>query len=234
MFWFCILVSHLFWMCRDAFHRQLSERQKGLRKSYFILFFFGFVGDVRKIETNSSASLIICSLYRNKTFLHFLWQSWSPNPQFFFAQTNLLVIWNTSVKIFLDSVESSIFCARRILENSTKPRLYNVRQFTYVVVYLTSSHSKSAQKRSRSVIGCCNNIPDLRKIYCTNYWRSVNGTIKTLKTSELSLWEPWKNSHWNLFPSLSNVIFRVFCLKPTSNFEKCYRKHISSNPVVYL
>ena len=32
-------------------------------------------------------------------------------PNFFFAKTNLLVIWNTSAKKFLDSVKSSIFCA---------------------------------------------------------------------------------------------------------------------------
>ena len=41
-------------------------------------------------------------------------------PQFFFAKTNLLFIWNTCVKNFFDSYKSSIFCAPTKSQKSRK------------------------------------------------------------------------------------------------------------------
>ena len=172
---------------------------------------------------------------------------------FFFAQTNLLVILNTSVQKFLDLVESSIFCARRILENSIKTPLHVLfhdrslrrRSSDYLMwVYLCSciSHVLTFEKCAETLQKCYRLLQQYPRLKKGILYKLLDigqcGTIKTpndgrTETSELSLWEPWKDSQWNLFPSLSNVIFRVFCLKPTSNFEKCYRKHISSNPAVF-
>ena len=68
-------------------------------------------------------------------------------------------------------------------------------------------------------------------------WNSKDindGWFCRTETSELSLWEPLKNSHWNLFRRLSNTIFKIFCLKPTSNLSKYYRQPISSSPAVFI
>ena len=85
-----------------------------------------------------------------------------------------------------------------------------------------------SEKPSRRAIGRCSNIPDIKKdihvlydllaIGCQCYNKDVNGGwFCRTETSELSPWEPLKNSHWNLFRRLSNAIFKIFCLKPTSN-----------------
>jgi len=102
---------------------------------------------------------------------------------------------------------------------------------------------KYTEMPSRSALGCCSNIPDLKKDILYNllamigqrYNKDINdGWFRRAETSELSLWEPLKNSHWNLFCRLSNTIFKIFCLKPTSNLLKYYRQPISSSPTVFI
>jgi len=102
---------------------------------------------------------------------------------------------------------------------------------------------KCAEMPSRSAIGCCSNIPDLKKDILYNLlamigqWNSKDindGWFCRTETSELSLWEPLKNSHWNLYRRLSNAIFKISCLKPTSNLSKYYRQPISSSPAVFV
>ena len=117
--------------------------------------------------------------------------------------------------------------------NISRPLIsFRMMQYTY---------EKGAEMPSRSAIGCCNNIPDLKKdtlynlLAMIDQWndKDINdGWFCRTETSELSLWEPLKNSHWNLFRRLSNAIFKIFCLKPTRNFSKYYRQPISSSPVV--
>ena len=102
---------------------------------------------------------------------------------------------------------------------------------------------KCAEMPSKSAIGCYSNIPDLKKDILNNVlamigqWnnKDINdGWFCRTETSELSLWEPLKNSHWNLFRRLSNAIFKIFCLKPTSNLSKYYRQPTSSSPAVFI
>jgi len=85
---------------------------------------------------------------------------------------------------------------------------------------------KCSETPSRSAIGCYSNIPDIKKDILCNllamsgqcYNKDVNGSwFCRTETSELSPWEPLKNSHRNLFRRLSNAIFKIFCLEPTSN-----------------
>jgi len=119
--------------------------------------------------------------------------------------------------------------------NISRPLIsFRMEQYTF---------EKCTEVPSRSAIGCCSNIPDLKKDMLYNllamigqwYNKDINdGWFCWTETSELSLWEPLRDSHWNLFRSLSNAIFKIFCLKPTSNFSKYYRQPISSNPAVFI
>jgi len=99
---------------------------------------------------------------------------------------------------------------------------------------------KCAEMPSRSAIGCCSNIPDLKNYNLVamigqwNYKDINDGWFCQTETSELSLWELLKNSHWNLFRRLSNAIFKIFFLKPTSNLSKYYQQPISSSPAVFI
>jgi len=86
---------------------------------------------------------------------------------------------------------------------------------------------KCAELPSRSAIGCCSNTPDLKKDILYNLlamigqWNNKdinNGWFCWTETSKLSLWEPLKNSHWNLFRRLSNAIFKNFLLKANQQF----------------
>ena len=52
------------------------------------------------------------------------------------------------------------------------------------------------------------------------------------ETSELSLREPLKNSHWNLLCILSNAIFVNFLLKANQHFVEILL--ITSNPSVFI
>jgi len=178
---------------------------------------------------------------------------------------NLHVIWNTSVKKFLALVKSLIFCARRNLEDSP-----NTLPFCFMTEFeengscgccdvypgrliisrplisfrmVQYTFEKGAEMPSISAIGCCSNIPDLKRDILYNLlamigqWNSkdiTDGWFCRTETSELSLWEPLKNSHRNLFCRLSNAIFKIFCLKPTRNLSKYYRQPISASSAVFI
>ena len=73
-----------------------------------------------------------------------------------------------------------------------------------------------AETPSRSATSYGSNIPELKKdilysvLAISSHWydKGVNSDwCCQTETSEVSLWEPLKNYHWNLFLRLSNAIF---------------------------
>ena len=169
-------------------------------------------------------------------------------PKFISRKTNLLVIWNTSARKIWIQLNPRFSVPRRNLENSSKkppfcfatefeengssgchdlyPGRLNISRPLISFRMLQYTFQKCTETPSRSAIGCCSNIPDLKKDLLYNllalmvqwYNEDVNdGWCCRTQTSELSLWEPLKTSHWNLFHRLSNAIFKIFRLKSTSN-----------------
>ena len=85
---------------------------------------------------------------------------------------------------------------------------------------------KCAETPSRSAISCCRNIPDLKRDILYNllaiigqwYNKDVNdGFILSNQNKRSKSGEPLKNSHWNYFRRLPKAIFKIFCLRSTSN-----------------
>jgi len=119
--------------------------------------------------------------------------------------------------------------------NISRPLIsFRIMQYTF---------ERYAEMPSRRAIGCCSNIPDLKRDILYNLpamigqWnnKDINdGWFCRTETSELCLWEPLENSHWNFFRRLSNAIFKIFCLKPTWNLSKYYWQPISSSPAVLI
>ena len=105
--------------------------------------------------------------------------------KFFFAKTNLIVIWNTSAKKVLDSVKSSNFCAPTKSRNYTRtppfcfttefketgssgscdvyPGRLNISGPLISFTMVQYTFEKCAKTPSRSAISCCSNIPDLKR-----------------------------------------------------------------------
>ena len=140
-------------------------------------------------------------------------------------------------------------CTTELVENGSSgccdvyPGRSNIPRPVISFRMVQYTFEKCAEMSSRSGIDCCSNIPDLKQDILYNllamigqwYNKDINdGWFCRTETSELSLWEPLKNSRWNLFRRLSNAIFNVFWLKPTSNLSKYYRQPISSSPAVFI
>ena len=166
---------------------------------------------------------------------------------FFFARANLLVIWNTCNKnwirlnpqlsvcqhYFENSTRTLPFCfATESAEDGSSgycdvyPGRLNISHPLISFRMLQYTFKKYAEMPSRNAIGCCSNVPELEKDIPYNLLPMIgkwcNKDVRDdcfccTKTSKVSLWEPLKNSHWNLFRRLSKAIFKIFCLKPTSN-----------------
>ena len=157
-------------------------------------------------------------------------------PQFFFAKTNLLFIWNTSAKIFFDSDKPSIFCGPTKSRNSHFCWIWGEWRLPRKIEYLPSSHFHEdnaihIRKVRRNAFQRYSRLLQQYPRYKERYTVQFNGDDRSIvqwkrkwwlilsnyRTSDLTLWEPLKNSKWNLFRRLSNAIFKIFCRKPVSN-----------------
>ena len=85
---------------------------------------------------------------------------------------------------------------------------------------------KCAETPSRSAISGCSNIPDLKRGILNNllaiigqlYNKDVNdGFILSNRKKRGESVRTIEELHWNYYRRLPKAIFKIFCLKPTSN-----------------